>query len=153
MVTEEIINKIIDQLEAKEVYQAKLQSLIEQQPAIISYFESEGFDILSNEEKDLLWYLTLVVYESYVAHHETNPVLRLKKIEKAEEENYTMMKQDHLRFSEIADLFFEGYEEEDLLALIEDTVIPDEGDFPSPVGRKVIFTTMKTIIDVLGSST
>ena len=151
MVSESIIDKVIEQLQSQDIYQEKLKSLVEHQHAIVSFFESEGFEILSNDERDLLWYLTVVVYESIKSQSEHQDFISIKKIESAEEHNYSLLKHDHMKFSEIADLYFDNYPQEDLLALIEDTVIPDQEDFPSPVGRKVIFITMKTIIDVLTS--
>ena len=149
MVSEKEIDRIIQELEEASVYQDRLKSVVESQEAIVSYLESEGFEILSNDERDLLWYLTVVVIESVKDSGLSISDVKVKDIESTEEKNYSSLENEHIKFSEMADLLFDGYPEEDLLAFIEDTVIPDEENFPSPVGRKVIFMTMKTIIDVV----
>ena len=149
MITESTINKVLEDLNSDQDFQERLTALVQSQPAIVSYLESEGFEILSNDERDLLWYLTVVIYHSVLCSINDITRIKVKHIEAAEEKNYDTLESDHLKFSEMADILFNNYEEEDLLAFVEDTVIPDEEDFPSPVGRKVIFITMKTIIDVL----
>ena len=149
MVTEKFIDHVIQELEESAVYNEKIKALAENNPSIVSYLESEGFEILTSDERDLLWYLTVVVIESVKESGLSIRHINVKEIETAEENNYTSLESEHMRFSEMADLLFDGYPQEDLLAFIEDTVIPDEENFPSPVGRKVIFMTMKTIIDVL----
>jgi hypothetical protein len=149
MVSEQYIDQVIHQLDSSTHYEARLKTIVESLQAIVSYLESEGFEILNNEERDLLWYLTVVVHDSILEAGNIMPDITLKDIEIAEEKNYTALESDHMKFSDMANLLFKDYPEEDLLAFIEDTVIPDEEQFPSPVGRKVIFISMKTIIDVL----
>lgn len=149
MVSENRIDQVIQDLDSSKFYEERLKSIINDQPAIVSYLESEGFELLSDEERDLLWYLTVVVYDSIFKIEETIPEIDVTVIETIEEKNYALLESDHMKFSDMADLLFNDYPEEDLLAFIEDTVIPDEEHFPSPIGRKVIFITMKTVIDVL----
>lgn len=149
MVSEKHIDQVIQKLNSASLYEERLRTIIETTQALVSYLESEGFEILNNEERDLLWYLTVVVYDSILEAGERIPDIDVNAIEIAEEKNYTSLESDHMKFSDMADLLFKDYPEEDLLAFIEDTVIPDEEQFPSPVGRKVIFISMKTIIDVL----
>ena len=149
MITESTINTVIEDLNSEQDYQDRLAALFQSQPAIVSYLESEGFEILDNDERDLLWYMTVVIYHSVLLSDSDVTRIKVKQIEAAEEKNYDALESDHLKFSEMANILFTNYKEEDLLAFVEDTVIPDEDEFPSPVGRKVIFITMKTIIDVL----
>jgi hypothetical protein len=149
MVSEKYIDQVIQKLNSAALYEERLRTIIETRQALVSYIESEGFEILNNEERDLFWYLTVLVYDSILEAGETIPEIDVKAIEAAEEKNYTALESDHMKFSDMADLLFKDYPEEDLLAFIEDTVIPDEEQFPSPIGRKVIFISMKTIIDVL----
>ncbi|NNF36754.1 MAG: hypothetical protein HKN68_21815 [Saprospiraceae bacterium] len=149
MISEKYIDQVILTLNSAPLYEERLRNIIETRQALVSYLESEGFEILDYEERDLLWYLTVVVHDSILEAGNNIPDITVEDIEIAEEKNYAALESDHMKFSDMADLLFNDYPEEDLLAFIEDTVIPDEEHFPSPVGRKVIFISMKTVIDVL----
>lgn len=149
MIEEKYIDIAIDLLGDEILFRRKSANLITTQPSIIAYLESEGFQILSNEEKDLMWYCILVIIEAIIQSEEELESIMLEEIEEAEELNYSKVGEKNLKFSDVADLMFDQYEEEDLLAFVEDTLIPDEEEFPTPVGRKVIFISLKTLIDAL----
>ena len=54
--------------------------------------------------------------------------------------------------SEKLDVFFDEYEQEELLALAEEAILEDEDDPEGIVtkeGRELIFVALKTVIDVL----
>jgi hypothetical protein len=77
------------------------------------------------------------------------------EIGEAEEKNYEILESSTAKkFRDRLDPFFEGYEQEELLAFAEEAVLEDEDDPDSVVtkeGREPIFITMKTLIDVLTS--
>ena len=148
MISEKEIDKSIDQVGDKDVFIKLSKQLIEQQSAIVAYYNSESFEILSEEEKDLLWYCTIVIFRAVELSGYSIQEVTIEQIQEAEEHNYSLAGDKDLKFTQIADVFFDGYPEEDLLAFAEDTLIPDEEEFPSPVGRKVMFITLKTIIDL-----
>jgi hypothetical protein len=149
MIEEKHIDVAIELLGDEALFRRKSANLITTQPSIIAYLESEGFQILSNEEKDLMWYCILVIIEAIIQSEEEVESILLEEIEEAEEMNYSKVGDKNLKFSDVADIMFDGYEEEDLLAFVEDTLIPDEEEFPTPVGRKVLFISLKTLIDAL----
>ncbi len=148
VVQEEMIEEEITRMENPEVFLKVSREFIENQPSIIAYLNSEGFSLLSEEEMDLLWYCILVISESIKKVKKVN-LVDIEDIEETEEANYTLLGDKDLKFENIADLFFSNYTQEDLLAFAEDTLVPDDEDFISPVGRKIIFITLKTIIDVM----
>ena len=47
------------------------------------------------------------------------------------------------------DVFFENYQQEDLLAFVEDSLIDDEDEIVTKVGREPMFVALKSIIDCL----
>ena len=49
------------------------------------------------------------------------------------------------------DSFFKDYPQEDLLALVEDSIQQDEDNIVTPVGREIIFVACKSIIDTIHS--
>jgi hypothetical protein len=147
-VPESEIENVLSQLENKKYFNTISNTLIEEQPGIIGYIESEGFDILTPEEKDLLWYCCLVIYSAAKNVAFDIPPITLKELGEEEDLNYDIVG-ENMKFAEMADTFFTDFEQEDLLAFVEDTLIPDEDDFITPVGRKVLFISLKSIIDVL----
>jgi hypothetical protein len=150
-IPEKAIEGVLDKFEKKGFFDQLSKALIDEQPFVLSYIESESFDILIEEEKDLLWYCSLVIYGACNSIVENMPEIHQEILNKWEEKNYESI-EDHVKFSEMADTFFEKYAQEDLLAFVEDTLIPDEEDELTPVGRKVLFITLKTLIDSLEES-
>lgn len=149
MIPEKNIDKAIEMVADNDTFIGLSKMLIEQHPALVAYLNSESFEILSEDEKDLLWYCTIVILKSMELSGLNPNAYSINKIQDSEEKNYTQIGEKDLKFAQIADILFKDYIQEDLLAFAEDTLIPDEEDFPSPVGRKVIFITLKTVIDVL----
>ncbi len=152
LVSEEIIDGVISTFDNEGNYQQFSISLVESQPGLIAYLESESNSILTEEEKDLQWYCTAVILKSIEIAKGALAFADTQKISKAEENNYALVDDKNQKFKMIADTFFADCIEEDLLAFVEDTLIPDEISFITPVGRKVIFISLKTIIDVFSNS-
>lgn len=148
LVSEEIIDEVISLFEDEDSFRQFSMELVESQPVLLAYLESDSNSILTEEEKDLQWYCTTVVIKSIASAIGTLPVVNTKDISQAEDSNYALVDDKNQKFNIIADTFFKDYIEEDLLAFAEDTLIPDEASFITPVGRKVIFISLKTIIDV-----
>ncbi|HMQ06861.1 MAG TPA: hypothetical protein PKC30_06135 [Saprospiraceae bacterium] len=148
MIGQEHIENIIEQLSDPMKFMQASRDFIERQPAFIAYLNSEGFSLLTEEEKDLLWYCTIVIYECMKQDRNIREI-SIEAIEEAEEINYSILGEKELKFEEIVDRLFNAYGQEDLLAFAEDATMMDEEDFLSPVGRKIIFISLKTIIDVI----
>jgi hypothetical protein len=71
-------------------------------------------------------------------------------LEKNEEANWeTFNAQGNKQFTSILDVFFSAYPQEDLLALVEDSLQSDEESVVSQVGREIIFISCKSIIDTI----
>lgn len=153
IVEEKTIEESIDLLSDKDKYHQFFEETINQNQGLVAYLSAEGFNILTEEEKDLLWYCTLVILQSWKKITGGFPPISNNEIEDAEEANYNIVGEKQLKFKEVADLLFQDCEQEDLLAFVEDTLEPDVEDFITPVGRKVIFISLKTIIDVLKVNT
>lgn len=147
-ITESEIEKVLDKFENTSYFDKLSKALIEEQPNLISYFESESFEILTEEEKDILWYCALVIYGATIGVVEDIAEIQQEVLNNWEEINYNIVG-DNMKFMQMTDSFFEKYPQEDLLAFVEDTLIPDEEDIITPVGRKILFLSLKTFIDAL----
>lgn len=150
-INEDTINHVIDQLfEGEEKYERKVAEFSEEQPFILSFLLSNGFDVLEETEKSLLFYIAMVIYYSVKDEGEELDLVELEVIQRIDEENWTVVDQNKYRnLKEIADHFFVDYPQEDLLAFVEDALTEDEEYDISNIGRNVIFVSMKTLIDIL----
>ena len=148
MIAEKVIEQVQATLDHRSNFEQFSTYVIEEHPAIIAYFNSEGFGILTNQEKDLLWYCTMVILQSIRDDRGPLPQSTTEDLAEREELNYEALQGKVTKFKDIADFFFKDFEEEELLAFVEDTLMPDEDSFVTPVGRKVLLISLKTIIDV-----
>ncbi len=146
---EETINAIIAELEtANSELDERLEQLKTAQPILLAYITSEQFDMLNTEERDYLVYLAKVLYGSIAAKIEDIPKLTEAQIGSAEEENWGKMETAKGKtFRDKLDAFFENYEQEDLLAFVEDSLAEDEDSFITSEGRELMFVGLKSLID------
>ncbi len=158
VVTDKTIDQIIEMLETNETaFDKALDKASDEQPMIFAYLTSESFDLLTEEEKGYLLYIGLIIY---LAYKKTNPNLQdvsEELIGDAEEVNYELLEQAKGNTpSERYDIFFDGYAQEELLALAEEAVLEeDEGDITmvTKEGADTIFVALKTVIDAMVHAT
>ena len=151
MVPESTIETIIDRYDnEEEVYVNALAEIMENQPALLAFLNQESVDILLEEEKDILWYIILVIYHSIEKSQSEMVEVSDERLSENEEKNWEIF-QDQQRgsFREKITPFFEKYREEDLLAFVEDTLELDDTSPMTAVGREVIFIAAKSVIDTL----
>ena len=151
MVEEAIIESTIDHYESnEEVYVNSLTDLMEHQPALLAFLNQESTDILKEEEKDILWYITLIIYDSVVRSGIDISKISDSALSENEEKNWSILQeQSRGSFRERITPFFDEYQEEDLLAFVEDTLEAEDDSPITNVGREVIFISSKSIIDTL----
>jgi len=150
-ISEEIINPVIDEIsDQEEIYEQRMLEFSEAQPFLLAFLLSEGFNVLEEHEKSMLLYLCMIVYYSVQAEEPELDVVELEEIQSIDEANWTTVDSKKFKtMKEIADHFFDGYEQEDLLAFVEDALVEDEEYEISAIGRNVIFVSLKSFIDVL----
>ena len=141
---------------AQDDFDALVEHFKTAQPIFLGYLFSESFRILTQEEREFLLYLALVIWKSCEEGFGDLPVITQQLLEEKEEANWTKLNESVAKhFREKLDNFFEGYPQEDLLAFVEDAlVISEEGeeaeDFEvSKEGREPIFIALCTLIDCL----
>ena len=151
MVEEAIIERTIDHYESNEEdYVRALSNLMEDQPALLAFLNQESTDILKEEEKDILWYITLIMYDSIVQSGIDIFKVSDSALGENEEKNWSILQeQTRGSFRERVTPFFTDYQEEDLLAFVEDTLEVEDDSPITNVGREVIFISSKSIIDTL----
>ena len=151
-IPESIINDIIDQYQDEVKYLTDLKQLASEQPDLIAFIDQENYSLLTNDEIALLEYLTLVIYFSSMKIIEKTIQIQGKSLEAAEEDNWNTFNEITAKsFFNKLDSFFKDYPQEDLLALVEDSIQQDEDNIVTPVGREIIFVACKSIIDTIHS--
>lgn len=155
-VTEEIIDRQVDALDdlSDEQYEKQMEDFSTAQPVVFSWLFSEQFDLLTEEEKGYLQYISLIIWNAVVKTNgkPTAPVSE-EELGTAEELNYEILEASTAKkFRDRLNPFFENYAQEELLAFAEEAVLEDEDDPEAIVtkeGRELIFIALKTLIDTV----
>jgi hypothetical protein len=155
-VSDNIIDAVVDAMDglSDDQYEKQVEDFAEAQPVLFAWLFSEQFDLLDEDEKGYLQYLSLIAWNSIVkANGGPVPTVSEEEIGAAEEKNYEVMEINAGKtFRERLNPFFENTKQEDLLAFAEDAVL-DEEDDQDPIitkeGREPIFVALKTMVDVL----
>jgi hypothetical protein len=149
-INENTIEKNIEAYEDPQSYLRDIKNLLTEQPDLIAFIDHENHSLLTKEEAAILEYLCVIIYFSAKNQYGNNLKITGAEIEKAEEINWeTFNNAPSKSFSKILDLYFDNYPQEDLLALVEDTLQPDDENPVTTVGREIIFVACKSIIDSL----
>jgi hypothetical protein len=151
MVEESIIEKTIDHYENNEAaYVNDLAEIMQTQPALLAFLSQESIEILLEEEKDILWYIVFIIYRSVENSENGIGAISDDKLSENEERNWSLiLEQPRGTFREKISVFFENFQQEDLLAFVEDSLELDDTSPITAVGREVIFISTKSIIDTL----
>jgi len=152
MIPESIIEQVIDHYENdEEAYVKALADIMETRPALLAFLGQESIDILLEDEKDILWYIVLIIYASIEQSKQEAAEISDIKLSENEEKNWTLYQEQPRggTFRDKITAFFERYNEEDLLAFVEDTLEADDASPITTVGREVIFISAKSIIDTI----
>jgi hypothetical protein len=154
-IDEHNIDLVIEELDTiDENYAQMMSDFEEQQPVVFGFLDKENLSILSDDEREYLEYMALVIFRTVVKAHKKVPMLSEDQIGEAEEKNWEMLETVKGNdFSERLNVFFDDYPQEDLLAFVEDSLVEDPDDpeanmeFVTDEGREPMFVALKSIID------
>lgn len=151
MVPEAIIEEVIESFSNdKQGYESTLSDIIDQQPALLAFLTQESNEVLTEEEKDVLWYINLIIITSARRFGVSVGELSDVVLGNNEETNWQILQdQPKGTFRDKVTVFFEDYQQEDLLAFVEDTLELDDDGPVTSVGRDVIFMVSKSVIDAI----
>ena len=158
-VSEEVIDQVIEQLEgyADEQYEKRMEAFAEAQPVVVAWLFSDQFDLLNEDENGYLQYLALITWSANQAVNGPLGAVSEEEIGEAEEVNYAQLEATKAQdFRDRLNAFFEGSDQEDLLAFAEEAVLEEEDEPEALVtkeGREPIFIALKTLVDVLTTET
>lgn len=148
IITENIIDDLMDIYENEAAYLEDLKKMAEQQQDLVAFIDQENYTLLTVDEVALMEYLTVIIYSASQSVTNKKLFITGKQLEKCEEENWDIFNATNTKnFAKILDRFFENYPQEDLLALVEDSLQPEDDSIVTSVGREIIFVACKSIID------
>lgn len=149
-IPEDVVDQVVENISSDTT---PIETITEQfgmeQPHLLAYLLQEDFELLTDEEQEYMIYLIRVIWLSVDAVYDELPIVETNLISKLEEKNWATLKEVRAKkFSERINVFFEEYQQEDLLAFVEDALVYDEEDnIISNEGREYLFVSLKTIID------
>src|SRR5690349_2085106 len=105
-ITESQIDETIAELEqGVEFYDKCLLEFAQQQPGITNYLVDEEFDSLTEDERELMLYLTLIIYRTVAKVIDTMPEITMDQLEAAEDANWAVLENvKSFKFQERLDL-------------------------------------------------
>ena len=150
-ISEEIIDRIAEEIGgSEEAFKEITVELSMEQPNIAAYIFSDNFDLFTDAEKQYFLFLVLVIFKSIKIGVGEIPRASADVLGKFEEKNWQLINEvTSKQFRDRLTVFFENSSQEDLLAFIEDSLLEEEEDLVTKVGREPMFIALKSIIDSL----
>lgn len=150
MIAEATIERTLARLETSVDYEAEIRDFAEHQPELMDYLTNEDVEAFTEQERELLVFATLVLYQSVDDEWTGLKEVTGPQIAAAEEQNYELLASTKApTFRDRLTPFFETTEEEELLAFVEDLTLAEGDDEVSKEAREPFFVTLKTVIDTL----
>ncbi|MDX1666190.1 MAG: hypothetical protein R3350_03125 [Saprospiraceae bacterium] len=148
---EERIEQAARLLSDEKAFTAAIEEMKAKQPVILAYLFSEGFDVLSSDERSFMLYLTIVVWKAIDLNGEPSDMVSEEQLSQAEDDNWDLLSSvKSKKFRERLDVFFDNHPQEELLAFLEDALNSEEEDeMLTAESREPIFVSVKSVIDCL----
>lgn len=154
-ISEKVIEEVIGAFEQSEKLESKIRKdFQETQPILFSYLFSDSFKFLTESEKEFLLYLALLIFETSRRENDLSHPIDSETINQYEEANWAIFNENNKgNFRQRLDTFFQDYPQEDLLALVEDSMTDEEEEDDyfnlTKEGKELIFVGLKSLIDSL----
>jgi hypothetical protein len=150
LIQETTIERVLKRLESgTDDFDVEIQDFAEEQPHLAAYLTNEDSDTLNEEERTLLLFGAIVIYQSVVDERTVPNVISETMIGQTEEENYALMPEKGA-FRDRLTPFFEDSDEEELLAFAEDLIVAEaDEEGITKEAREPMFIALKTVVDCL----
>ncbi len=150
LIPESVIQNILQAYEDTNVLSSDFQLLADEQPLILGFVSKEHTELLTEYESAILEFLSLVIYQSVKKVIDKIPDLNQESLEEQDELSWTLWSSHISKNIKTAfDHLFEITHQEELLALVEDTLQQDDDNDISSVGREIIAVSCFSLIETL----
>ena len=123
------------------------------QPDVLAYLMAAGGDIFSEYERELLFYVGVVVWRMMSRGDHPLPMISLPEIEKAEDANYNTLEalagDSEGDFIVAAENMFRQYNQVEVLRYVVEAIMEDEENEEtiSEESKGLMLIVLKTVID------
>lgn len=154
-VSEQVIEEAMAAFELSEKTEKTVKKTFqENQQMLYTYLFSDSFSFLKDGEKEIFLYLALLIYKSFNTVNPDLEAIAEATIGQYEEQNWEKWNDAKGKtFTDKLDTFFLNYPQEDLLALVEDSLIDEEEEDNyfnfTKEGKEIMIIGLKTLIDAL----
>ena len=153
MIALKTLDDTLAQLDDEASVETAMVAFARQQTPFLQYLRTDGFDLLTDDERDYLLYLALVVYRAFAAEspEAEPPVVSGEDLESLDERAWTWMEAGanqplHKRL----DAFFDNVDQEELLAFAEDSLIDPDRDDDSDTGAALFTSAASRELGLVG---
>ena len=144
------INGTIEVFESlsEDEMSAMVEQFSMEQDGLVNYIMSDKVAPLSQDERQVLLYLSLVIWKVSDEGFVSAPNIPLDILSDKEEANWNKLstQPDSMPFLEKISVLYLDYDQEDLLAFVEDSIAETEGVFAKEA-REPMFVMMKSVVD------
>lgn len=134
MVSEQAIEQSLEALTAAEAVEQGMLTFASEQVPYLQYLRTDSFDLLTDDERDYLLYLGLVIYRAARSEAPQGAPRAIpgERIEEWDERCWEWMQATVGKpMTERLTVFFDNIDQEELLAFAEDSLTPVEEDAPA----------------------
>lgn len=147
-VSEQLIEEVLDTFSTTQVMENAMNNLFENQPELLAFLQQESLEVLTTDEKHLLFVLVTATFEACkkVSHI---PMVSMDLLGTAEEANWDILSQTKKKqFRHRLDAFFDQSNQEDILAFFEDALMEEDNEI-TDIGREPIFIAALSTVQAL----
>ncbi len=138
---------------SEQEQEKRLRAFVQAQPHLTAWLLGDSFELLTEEERDYLFFLGMILFECCKRYFDPLPEVDGDHVREAEEHNWLLLEgAGEGGFSKRITVLFADSTQEDLLAFVEDALAEDDEEnepIVTKVGREPMFVALKSVVDVL----
>ncbi len=130
-----------------------INQMSKQQPVILAYLLAAGGDLLNEDERELLLYLGVVVWQIMLQGNASLPKVTEKTLDKAERKNMKMLERfpgkPFDQMEKGVEEMLRNYNQREVLKYVVEALMeePEEGCFIREENKGIMMVFLKTVID------
>lgn len=129
-----------------EKYTEDVSAFVQTYPNILQYIYSDNFSLLSEDERHIFEYVSWVIIKAIEQAKQDLEDAEAESIGGMEEQHWKMLQEtEKLPFRDRMTPFFEAYDEEEVLAFVEDSLEEDEEYAFTKEIRELLLVGLTTI--------